>query len=265
MQIRKPAVAGQFYPGIERDLCGMLKEMTVPVRRKKKVLGIVSPHAGYVYSGSVAGQVYSNIEIPGTAIILGPNHTGMGEPYGIMSQGKWKTPLGEVEIENALANAIMKVCPLIAEDNISHAYEHSLEVQVPFLQYFRPDIQIVPIVIGGREYNKIGEAIALAMNHYAKDCLIVASSDMTHYEPHESATKKDKLAIDKILKLNEKELLENIAKHKITMCGYGPVSIMLIAAKLLGAKEASLIDYKTSGDTSGDYGSVVGYAGIMVY
>lgn len=265
MQVRKPAVAGQFYPGTEGSLRKSIEKMVTSVSKKIRAIGIVSPHAGYMYSGPVAGELYSNIEMPDTVVILGPNHTGMGKPYAIMTEGKWETPLGEVEIENNLTKEILSTSKLVEEDSNAHRYEHSLEVQVPFLQYFKPDIKIVPIVIGGEQYAEIGQAIANSIKKYKKDVLIIASSDMTHYESHESATKKDNLAIEAILKLDEKEMLQRIAKYNISMCGYGPTAIMLVASKLLGAKQAKLIKYMTSGDTSGDYSAVVGYAGIAVF
>lgn len=265
MQVRKPAVAGQFYPGTESSLRKSVEKMVSSVEKKIKAIGVVSPHAGYMYSGPVAGILYSNIEIPDTVIILGPNHTGIGKPYAIMTEGSWETPLGAVEIESNLAREILGASELIKEDSTAHRYEHSLEVQIPFIQYFKSDIKIVPIVIGGNKFSEIGEAIATSIKKYKKDVLIVASSDMTHYEPQESAEKKDNLAIEAIIGLNEKEMLQRISKYDISMCGYGPTAIMLVSAKLLGAKQAKLIKYMTSGDTTGDYSAVVGYAGLAVF
>lgn len=265
MNIRKPAVAGQFYPGKEDSLRKSVLELTKNVRTKIKALGIVSPHAGYIYSGAVAGELYSNIEIPETVVILGPNHTGAGSPYAIMTEGKWWTPLGEAEVESSLAKDILNSSELIEEDSDAHKFEHSLEVQIPFLQYFRPDVKIVPIVIGGEKFSEIGVAVAQGIKKYKKHVLIVASSDMTHYESQKDAEKKDNLAIEAILKLDEKEMLHRIGKHGISMCGYGPAAIMLTAVKILGAKQAKLIKYMTSGDTTGDYSAVVGYAGIVVF
>lgn len=265
MQIRKPAAAGQFYPGTEVSLRKSIDKMTTVVQKKIKAIGIVSPHAGYIYSGPVAGIVYSNIEITDTVIILGPNHTGMGEPYAVMTEGAWETPLGKVEIDNNLAIDILNAGGLIKEDNIAHRFEHSIEVQLPFLQYFKPNIKIVPMVVGGSNYNEIGEAIASSVKKHKKDILIIASSDMTHYEKSETAQKKDMLAIESILKLDEIDMLDRIRKYDISMCGYGPAAIMLISSKLLGAKQAKLIKYMTSGDTSGDYSAVVGYAGLAVF
>lgn len=265
MNIRRPAVAGQFYPGKEDALRSTIDGMVHKVEKKIKAIGIVSPHAGYMYSGPVAGEVYSSIEIPKTIIILGPNHTGIGAPYAIMTEGKWWTPLGDVEIESSLAKEVLDSCELIEEDNSAHAGEHSLEVQVPFLQYFRSEVKIVPLVIGGERFSDIGKAVAEGIKKCEKDVLIVASSDMTHYESHENAKRKDNFAIEAILKLDEREMLKRISKHDISMCGYGPTAIMLVASKILGAKQAKLIKYMTSGDTTGDYSAVVGYAGVVVF
>lgn len=265
MHIRKPAVAGQFYPGKEDALRKSIEKMIVGVQEKIKAIGVVSPHAGYIYSGPAAGELYSNVEIPGTVIILGPNHTGIGSPYAIMTEGKWQTPLGEVEIEEGLAKELLKANSLFQEDADAHKFEHSLEVQVPFLQYYSPFVKIVPIVVGGADFDEIGKALGETLKKHKGDFLIVASSDMTHYEPDEIARKKDNMAIEAILKLDEKEMLQKIKRYDISMCGYGPTAIMLIAAKILGAKNAKLIKYMTSGDTSGDYSAVVGYAGLAVF
>ncbi len=265
MTTRKPAVAGRFYPADSGVLQQAIADTVVDVPQKIKALGIVSPHAGYSCSGPVAGMLYSHIKIPPIAVILGPNHNEIGEPYAIMSKGYWATPLGKVAIDSALAEEIKNGNKLIAEDTLAHQYEHSLEVQIPFLQYFRPDIKIVPIAIGSDQFEVVGKAIAAGIKKTKTDCLIVASSDMTHYEPQEQAVKKDQLALEAVLALDEKEMISRIVQYDISMCGYGPVAIMLIAAKLLGAKKAELVKYMTSGDTVGDYSAVVGYAGLAVF
>jgi AmmeMemoRadiSam system protein B len=234
---------------------------------KEKAFGIVSPHAGYIYSGPVAGALFSHTEITDTVVILGPNHTGIGHTFSLYKEGRWSTPFGMVDIDAGLSDDILKSSSLIKEDKTAHAYEHSLEVQIPFMQYFKKDFKIVPMVVSNASldaYKKVAEAIAGSIKKTKSGILIVASSDMTHYESHESAKKKDKIAIDAILELDEKLLLEKVAEYDISMCGYIPTIIMLIAAKLLGAKKAKLIRYQTSGDVSGDYSAVVGYAGIMV-
>lgn len=200
---------------------------------------------------------------------MGPNHTGFGPAFSIMPEGAWQTPLGIVEINNSLAKAILK-SSYVKEDTTAHAYEHSVEVQLPFLQFQNTNFKIVPMVIGQTDletYQEVGAQIAAAIieTNVKDSSLIIASSDMTHYESQESAGKKDKLAIEAILALDEIKLWQNVHKFDISMCGYAPTIIMLAAAKKLGAKKASLIQYKTSGDTTGDYASVVGYAGITVY
>ena len=266
--IRSPAVAGRFYPGDPDSLRRQIKDFLEPVKEKLKAKGVVSPHAGYVYSGQVAGAVLSSVEITDTVVILGPNHTGIGAPYAIMRSGGWETPLGTVEIDAALADLIMENGPMVTDDVTAHDHEHSLEVQLPFLQVLNPGVKIVPIVIGGRtvsEFHWLGGAIARAIQARGKDVLVLASSDMTHYEPHEAAKKKDSVAIDAIVALDGDLLLQKVRELGISMCGYAPTIAMLTAAKDLGAREAKLIEYMTSGETSGDYSAVVGYAGIVIY
>ena len=265
--IRKPVVAGQFYPGSASQLKEMIGMLVDEKVEKEEVIGLVSPHAGYVYSGPVAGAVISRIKFKDTFIILGPNHSGMGKPLSIMTQGKWKTPLGEVEIDSELANQILATSGHLQEDAAAHQYEHSIEVQLPFLQYFQPDIRIVPITLAfasATAYKEIGREIAEAVKKLKREVVIIASSDMTHYEPQESAEKKDSQAIDAILNLNEDELLKRVEELNISMCGYAPTVSLISAAKELGAKSAELVRYQTSGDTTGDYSAVVGYAGIII-
>ena len=228
---------------------------------------MVSPHAGYVYSGPVAAAVMSRIQLKDTAIIIGPNHTGRGKPLSIMTEGSWSTPLGEVKIDSELGGRLLARSTYLPEDSAAHQFEHSLEVQVPFLQYFKSDIKIVPIVFSfatGSVYKQIGKDIARVIKDLKREVVIIASSDMTHYEPQESAQRKDNQAIEAILELNEDKLLARIEELNITMCGYAPTVSLISAAKELGAREAELVRYQTSGDTTGDYSSVVGYAGIII-
>lgn len=267
--IRNPAVAGQFYPGPKDVLLKELKTLIGNAAAKVDAIGVVSPHAGYMYSGVVAGSVFSSIKPRSTYIILGPNHTGLGEKFGLSNSQSWKTPLGEVKVNKALADAIKKHSSHIEYDDLSHAHEHSIEVQLPFLQFIKKDFDFVPIAISYADpdvYMNIGKAIAdsiigLKLKH---DVMIIASSDMTHYESQASAKKKDGVAIEAILKLDDAGLVDSVSRLDISMCGYAPVAIMIAAAKLLGAKDAKLIKYQTSGDVSGDYSSVVGYAGIVI-
>ena len=265
--IRNPAVAGQFYPGSASQLKAMMEMLVEKEAEKQEVIGLISPHAGYVYSGQIAGATISRIKFKDTFIIMGPSHTGRGKPFGIMTEGVWKTPLGEVEIDSELGKRILDTSEYLQEDHLAHQYEHSIEVQLPFLQYFKPDVRIVPIVLAhtaGSTYKEIGREMAAVIKESGQEVVIMTSSDMTHYEPYDSAQKKDKQAIDSVLALDEDELLKSVSELDISMCGYAPAVSLIVAAKELGAKGAELVKYQTSGDTSGDYSSVVGYAGIII-
>jgi AmmeMemoRadiSam system protein B len=265
--IREPIVAGQFYPSSPSSLEAQISKFIDKKVPKEETIGVVSPHAGYVYSGSVAGAVMSRIKFKDTFVIMGPNHTGYGKRYSIMSEGTWKTPLGSIEIDSKLGKQILAESKNLEEDQIAHLYEHSVEVQIPFLQYLNKDFKIVPIVLshGPRAvYKEIGKAIAKAIKDLKAETVIIASSDMTHYESQESAKKKDTQAINAILELNEDELLNRIEKLNISMCGYAPAVCLISAARELGATRAELVKYQTSGDVTGDYSGVVGYAGIIV-
>ncbi len=264
--VRNPAVAGQFYPAspavLEKEVSSYIKEA-----KKENALGIISPHAGYIYSGKVAGSVYSRINIPRDVIIIGPNHTGLGQSEAIMGSGTWHMPGGDVEINSELSGAMIEGSKYLKDDPLAHLREHSLEVQIPFIQHFRKDIRIAPIAMMSMDYNiclDIGHAIAMSIKGFKEPVLIVASSDMTHYESDSSAREKDKKAIDRIVAMDPEGLLKTVRENRITMCGVIPATIMLIACKELGAKEARLVDYATSGETSGDYDQVVGYAGMII-
>jgi len=286
--LRHPAVAGQFYKGSPEALMQQVREFIVPGVEKTKALGIVSPHAGLMYSGSVAGAVYSRIELPDTMVLIGPNHTGLGAPVSLMARGRWETPLGLVEIDEALADSILSKSARIHEDSLAHLREHSLEVQLPFIQHFKREFKIVPIQMLDtrldtcKEVGKaIGEAIAECGMRNAEykaenkseirnpkseipNVLIIASSDMSHYERAAVAKEKDFKAIHQLLNLDPEGLYRVVKEYGITMCGSGPAVAMLVACKLLGAAKAELIKYTNSGDVSGDYEQVVGYAGIVV-
>ena len=267
--IRNPVVAGQFYSLSKESLAKEVQGLIDGSAKKIDAIGVVSPHAGYLYSGPVAGSVFSSIKSKPIYIILGPNHTGLGSPFSMSASDKWKTPLGDISIDKALSESILKNCRDIKKDELAHINEHSIEVQLPFLQTLQKEFTFVPIVVsfGDLEtYRNIGEGIAKSIKELSleKDVTIIASSDMTHYEPQETAKDKDSKAIDAILKLDEKSLLERVEKFDISMCGFVPAAIMIAASKKLGAKDAHLIKYQTSGDVSGDYSSVVGYAGIII-
>lgn len=263
--IRKPAVAGYFYPRDPIRLREMIEQFLLPKAERIKALGAICPHAGYMYSGPVAGATYSHIHIPERVILIGPNHTGLGAKASIMTQGSWLTPLGEVEIDSSLAFSILENSQYLKEDTQAHLAEHSLEVQIPFLQYFRPQVKIVPIVIMGISYDtarEVGEAIGKAIT--SQEALVIASSDMTHYEPQDVAVEKDHKALEAILNLDPEGLYERVMTNNISMCGVMPAIATLTACINLGCKEAQLIRYMTSGDTTGDYSQVVGYAGVII-
>ncbi len=268
-QIRKPAVAGQFYPSNPAKLKQLIESFSSKAKEQTEAKGCLLPHAGYVYSGRVASNVVSGIKIKENIIVLGPNHTGLGKQFSLMRQGVWETPLGNSAINTKLADALIKKCPLLEEDISAHLTEHSIEVELPILQYYKNDFSFVPIVISQAQlvdYRRIGYDIASVISEekLQANTLIIASSDMTHYEEARIARDKDTLAIDALLELDEEKLWGLIHKFDISMCGYAPAIIMLAAAKKLGAKKGRLVKYQTSGDVTGDYSSVVGYAGIIV-
>lgn len=263
---RRPAVAGQFYPGAENALRSELSGFIQRTDRRRKVFGIIAPHAGYVYSGAVAGAVYSGIEIPDSVLILGPNHHGLGAAAALYPDGEWLTPLGSTPV-NARLNQLLGSVPYLQSDSLAHQHEHSLEVQLPFIQYLRPDVSIAALCLGHGDFEAvrvIGEGIAAAIRGYGSDVLIVASSDMTHYESAVAARRKDRLALERVLALDAEGLLSVCRSERITMCGVVPVAVMLVAARELGATGAELTAYATSGDVTGDDEQVVGYAGMTI-
>jgi len=271
LNVRPPVVSGLFYPSSNRELTKQIEGFVDKKAVKYSALGCVLPHAGYVYSGAVAAETVSRIDLSqkDKIIILGPNHTGNGPEMSIMTEGFWQTPLGEIEIDSALAKKILKRSKFLRADSLAHEREHSIEVELPILQHFKESFDIVPICIMSGDAAMLTEAagaIAGVVKESGKErsFLIVASSDMTHYEPLADAQKKDKEAIDAILQLDPEKLLERVRLLDISMCGYAPVFMMLKIAKALGAKKAELVKYQTSAQASGDISSVVGYAGITV-
>lgn len=265
--IRQPAVAGQFYSGdlveLRNDLSRLIN-FSIP---QDNVAGVIAPHAGYIYSGPCAGLLYGSITIPRTVIILGPNHHGIGAAAALYPDGEWLTPIGRVSVASRLSELVRRHCPMVREDYRAHLHEHSLEVQVPFLQYLRPDLEIVPICLGFGEYQpclELGEGIAASIREYGEQVLIVASSDMTHYESATAAKQKDEIALQHALSLDPEGLLDVCRTSNITMCGVVPATVMLIAAKCLGATRTKLVNYTNSGEVNGDFRRVVGYAGLTV-
>ncbi len=260
-----PAVAGQFYPGTASGLSRALLELTREEKERLPAIGVVSPHAGYVYSGAVAGELFSSIQVPGRAVIFCPNHTGIGEDAAIMSRGAWRMPWGDVPVDEELAARLETACPLLREDASAHSREHAIEVQLPFLHRFRPDVRIVPVALGRlslEDCRELGENVADAIEGDSERPLLVASSDMSHYVPDAVARKKDRMAIDRMLALDPEGLYRIVRTERISMCGVMPATVVLFAARRLGATSARLIRYATSGDVSRDFDQVVGYAGL---
>jgi len=272
--VRRPAVAGRFYPAAAETLSHDLDEYLAPgpqvpaVGQAGAPIGCVVPHAGYMYSGHVAGAVYRQLPPLPSYIILGPNHFGRGAPLAMMSRGAWRTPLGQVPLDRELGDAVRQSCHLLMEDPDAHQTEHSLEVQVPFLQRRVGQFRMLAIAIGSVGYaalESLGHGVASAVKEAEGPVLIVASSDMNHYEPDGITREKDHKAIERILALDPDGLYAVLGREGISMCGYGPAITMLTAALELGAESARLVKYATSADTSGDRSAVVGYAGIIVY
>ena len=265
--IRRPAVAGRFYPGDPNTLLADVHTYLSTTEKTIPAIGCVVPHAGYIYSGHVAGAVFARLNIPRHCIVLCPNHTGMGQPLAIMSDGAWETPLGKVPIDSSLAETLKQRFPLLTEDADAHRAEHAAEVELPFLQAQSPNFTFVPIALGTGKFDVLeglGQAIADVLKAEAKPVLIIASSDMNHYESDKVTRVKDHRAIDQILALDARGLFDVVMNEDISMCGFGPTVTMLTAAKRLGATAAELIKYATSGDISGDREMVVGYAGVVV-
>ncbi len=265
--IRPPAVAGRFYPSDPKDLTRQIEEFTSSATEKRRAIACVVPHAGYVYSGGVAGAVYSALEIPTRCILLGPRHFQQGQPMAILTEGSFQTPLGEARIDSAMAEELARACPLLREDTVAHAREHSLEVQLPFLQQIAPDFRFAPVVLATDRYDamaELGRAVAHVVRAHREPVLVIASSDMNHYESDALTRAKDKKAIARILALDPRGLYDTVRGEGITMCGYAATVAMLVAARELGAKEATLVRYATSGDVNGELDEVVGYAGIIV-
>ncbi len=279
MKIRRPAQAGSFYAGTASSLKGQIEECfrhklgpgKTPTVQKgpRNIVGLVCPHAGYMYSGPVAAHSYYNLAIdgkPDVFVIFGPNHTGEGSGLSVMKEGIWRTPLGDVQIDESTADEILRNSKIIDVDDSAHKYEHSIEVQLPFLQYlYGSAFKIVPIgfLMQDLESSRdVGQAVAKAT--VGKNVAIIASTDMTHYEPHEVAEKKDKIALSALEELDEKTFYSTVESYRITACGYGPVVALVTAAKILGAKKGRVLCYKTSGDVTGDYSAVVGYASVAI-
>ena len=266
---RQPAVAGTFYPAEPDELTRDLRQLfrgpeAVPGPR---ALALMVPHAGYIYSGGVAAATYSAAVLSRRIVILGPNHTGAGEPIAVFDEGAWDFPFGEVPIDKPLARALLARYPNARSDARAHLKEHSLEVQVPFLMHLLESISLVPVCVGTLRLPSLldlGRALADAIREAEGEVLIVMSSDMSHYIPAAEAEKLDRMALERVLAIDPEGLHRVVLEHQISMCGIAPTVAGLEAARCLGAREARLIAYANSGDRSGDFESVVAYAGVAV-
>jgi MEMO1 family protein len=267
--IREPAVAGRFYPNEPEELSQQLESFCAApqgVTRRHAVACMV-PHAGYRYSGHVAGAVYARLELPRRLVLIGPRHFPRGAAQAVLSEGGWQTPLGLAQIDAPLAAEIKRACPALVEDAVAHATEHALEVQLPFLQQLVGDFSFVPIALGTVHYpalESVGEALAEVIAREKEPVLLVASSDMNHYESDDITRRKDKIAIERIVALDAPGLYDVVRRESISMCGYGAAVSTLIAARKLGAQRAELVRYATSADVSGDQDQAVGYAGVII-
>ena len=261
--MRSPAVAGQFYPrnpeGLKRELDRLF---SMVAKEELQALGAVVPHAGYVYSGPVAAEVYARLPQRDTYVIIGPNHHGLGAPVAL-SKESWRTPLGAVEADSEIADALAGT--IIDQDETAHLHEHSIEVQLPFLQAQFSGFKILAVAMGLQDEQtavEVGVALGNAIRDLKRDCSVIASSDFTHYEPQEMARKVDANLIEAILRMDIDELYRRIYKYDATACGYGPIAAAITASRIMGASSGKLLRYATSGDITGDYSQVVGYGAI---
>lgn len=264
---RSPAVAGQFYPGQKNALLAALSNYCKVSSNDTFVVGVISPHAGYIYSGSIAGKLFSEIAIPDKVILLGPNHHGAGHPGAVSTIDSWETPLGEIAIDAELSAAVLAACRHFSADEVAHRLEHSLEVQIPFIQYCNPRAKLVPICLGHLPLEVLiesGESIAEVIAACNEPVLIIASSDMTHFESAAAARQKDFLALAQVEVLDAESLYRTVRDSRISMCGVMPAVVMLAAARKLEAEKGEVIAYSTSGDVTGDNSDVVGYAAVIV-
>ncbi len=266
--LRLPVVAGRFYPSNPKELTALVREYSRPDPRypATPVKAFLTPHAGYMYSGHVAAAVLARVELPQKVIILGVRHYPRGEDAAILSSGAWRTPLGDAPIDEALAEALRQECPLLCEDSVAHSGEHSLEVQVPFLQVLAPGFTFVPIALGTVRFESlvsVGQSLGRVLANAKENVVLLTTSDLNHYEDDATTRLKDRKAIDQLLALNPRGLYDTCRNEEISMCGLGPAVAMLTALNTLGVKKAELVKYATSADVSGDREQVVGYAGMI--
>jgi AmmeMemoRadiSam system protein B len=266
--VRRPAVAGAFYPDRPEAVTAALDRLMPLVEPRHTPRAVVVPHAGWTYSGRVAGAVYGRLAPPALAVILGPNHTGLGPAGSVMARGRWALPGGDLAIAEPLAEALLAAGAALEPDVAAHAEEHAIEVQLPFLRRLRPDLRFVPVTLGRRDLAfcaAIGGAVARAVTVAREPVLIVCSTDLNHYEPQRISNRKDRLAIEAMLSLDPARLDDTVRAHRISMCGIAPALATLFALGALGGGRAELVRYETSGDVSGDLDRVVGYAGMIIH
>ncbi|MFW6051046.1 MAG: AmmeMemoRadiSam system protein B [Myxococcota bacterium] len=263
---RLPAVAGRFYPDDPDDLAREVDRYIGPSPSDEPAIALIGPHAGYMYSGSIAGEVYASARVPDVVVVLAPNHAAVGARAAVQTTGHWHIPGAKVPIAENEAQTLQGLA-LLTEDPRAHAHEHSLEVHLPFLVRRNPDVRIVPVSLSFMPYAacaRIGTALADLVTQHGRDVLIVASTDMSHYLPADVASSEDRLALDRIGALDPEGLYRTVVERDISMCGIIPTTVALVAAGALGAQTARLIRYGSSGDASGDYSRVVGYAGFVI-
>ena len=265
--LRLPAVAGSFYPSNAAELSEQIARYTETENKsaKKSVRACLVPHAGYVYSGPIVGAVLSGIKIPPRVVILGVRHRPPGSPAAIISSGVWRTPLGDAEIDEGLASRLLEACPLLREDALAHSREHSLEVQIPFLQVLEPQCKFVPVALGHAHFETlvaVGEALGQVLVEEDEQVLLLTTSDLNHYEDDATTRRKDRLAIAQLLKMDAQGLYDTCQSEDISMCGLGPAVAMLTALHIMKASRVELVGYATSADRAGDPKAAVGYAGM---
>lgn len=265
--IRKPIVSGQFYPEEVSELRKALDNFKPHNSIKRSAAALILPHAGYMYSGKVAVATVNAVLPRKRIIILGPNHTGYGENFGLWPKGKWNMPLADIEIDEELSTSILASGATIVPDQLSHKFEHSIEVELPILYHFFGEFKFVPIVCqvsALTDYENAAAQIYSAIKNIKDEVMLVASSDMTHYEPDSSARRKDRLALEHIINIDVQSLLKTVEKDNISMCGVAPVAVTLLIMKKIGVKKAQVSLYQTSADSGGGLSSVVGYAGVTI-
>jgi len=266
--LRLPAVAGRFYPSNPKELTALVREYSRPDPQHPPAMvkACLVPHAGYMYSGHVAGAALARVMLPEKIIVLGVRHYPRGEPAALLSSGAWRTPLGDAPIDEPIAAELGRACPLLREDSVAHSGEHSLEVQLPFLQVLAPGFSFVPVALGTLQFESlvsVGNAVARVLENSKDNVLLLTSSDLNHYEDEKTTRVKDQKAIDRLLAFDPRGLYNTCRNEEISMCGLGPAVAMLTALNALGAKKSVLVKHATSGEVSGDYDQVVGYAGMI--